>query len=131
MRTNRTRGRARALAGVAALGLLMVLAYACSDNGTGPNGGGDTFGNTTSIDMVNELFDPSVDTVAVGATVTWTNKDDDDSHTVTANDGSFDSGQIAPGGTFQRTFNAIGSYPYYCRNHGSPNAGMHGVIIVK
>src|SRR5690242_8444940 len=41
-------------------------------------------------------FEPSDVTVAAGETVEWKNEDIF-SHTVTANDGSFDSGPIAPG----------------------------------
>ncbi len=128
----------RAVGGFAMLALIGMLAYACGgsgystgpDNGNGNGNGNGTSGNTTSIDMVGTAFTPATDTVAVGATVTWTNQSNF-AHTVSANDGSFDSGQLTNGQTFQHTYDAIGSYPYYCKNHGSPTTGMRGVIIVK
>ena len=54
--------------------------------------------------------------VLVGDTVVWRNGDGTN-HTVTANDGLFDSGYIAPGGTFAHTFTKAGVYPYHCTIH--------------
>jgi plastocyanin len=47
-------------------------------------------------------------------------------HTVTADDGSFDSGPIAQGETFSQVFNAAGSVGYHCEIHPQ----MTGTIIV-
>ena len=47
-------------------------------------------------------------------------------HTVTANDASFDSGYISPGGTFARTFAKVGVYPYHCTIHKF----MKGEVVV-
>ena len=47
-------------------------------------------------------FSPATITVAAGATVTWTNQDAA-SHTVTADDGSFDSKAIGNGASFSQT----------------------------
>ncbi len=38
-------------------------------------------------------------------------------HTVSATDGSWDSGDLAPGGSFERRFEAQGTYPYVCLYH--------------
>ena len=122
--------RTRALAGAAGLALLASLALACdSGYGTGP-GGGDGGGHTMAIDGAGTRFSPANDTVAVGATVTWTIRSGAP-HTVTATDGSFDSGSRNNGQTFQHTFDAAGTYRYYCRFHGSPQGGMRGVIVVQ
>jgi hypothetical protein len=52
-------------------------------------------------------------------------------HTVTADDGSFDSGEMGQGDTYSRTFQQPGSYPYYCTFHGAPGGeGMSGTVIV-
>jgi predicted lipoprotein with Yx(FWY)xxD motif/plastocyanin len=64
-------------------------------------------------------------TVSVGTTVIWTNEDDA-AHTVTANDGSFDSGDIAKGETFSFKFEKAGTFDYTCTIH--PN--MKGQVIV-
>jgi plastocyanin len=59
--------------------------------------------------------------VAVGTTVTWTNQDST-AHTVTANDGSFDSGPIQPGKSFSHTFSTAGTVAYHCKIHPSMTA---------
>lgn len=61
-------------------------------------------------------YDPSTLGVAVGDTVVWTNTGEIE-HTVTADDGSFDSGNIAPGGTFEYTFTEEGDFAYHCEPH--------------
>jgi len=79
--------------------------------------------NTTSV-----YFSPPTITVVIGVnnTVIWTN-DDSAEHTVTATDGSFNSGSIEPGQTFAYTFTAPGTYTYYCTIH----PWMRGTVIVK
>jgi plastocyanin len=71
-------------------------------------------------------FDPTSITVAVGSTVSWTN-DGLSVHTVTADDGSFDSKAIAPGTTFEMTFDTPGTYAYHCVPHPS----MTATVIVE
>jgi plastocyanin len=62
----------------------------------------------------------------VGTTVEWANNDALP-HTVTANDRSYDSGNIAPGRTYRHTFTKAGSYAYFCVLHPF----MKGVIVVR
>lgn len=71
-------------------------------------------------------FDPATLTVAVGTTVTWTNEGPSD-HTVTADDGAFDSGTIAQGGTFDQTLDAPGTFAYHCTIHPD----MKGTVTVQ
>src|SRR5881397_3573545 len=72
------------------------------------------------------FFSPANLTVKVGKTVTWVNKDTV-THTVTSDGSSlFDSGFMPTGATFQFTFTAAGTYPYYCTVHPS----MKGAIVV-
>ncbi len=68
------------------------------------------------VDVVNRLFVPADVTVALGSTVTWDNIDDR-AHTVTATDGSFDSGIFDVGASYSRAFDAAGVYAYLCTLH--------------
>ena len=77
-----------------------------------------------TVDMVGLTFTPKVVHVNPGATVLWTNSSPL-AHTVTADDGSFDSGNVDSGETFSTVFDAPGTYQYYCAPHGS--AGLHGM----
>jgi plastocyanin len=63
-----------------------------------------------------KFFSPQREVVLVGDTVTWRNLDSS-SHTATARDGSFDSGNLVPGATFSQTFSAAGNHVYVCRIH--------------
>lgn len=65
-------------------------------------------------------------TVKAGATVTWTNKDPM-AHTVTADDGSFDSGTMKTDATYSHTFTKAGTFSYYC----SPHPFMKATVIVQ
>jgi plastocyanin len=64
--------------------------------------------------------------IAVGTTVTWTN-DDPVAHTVTADDGSFNSGLLNNGQTWSHTFDEPGEFPFYCM----PHPFMKGVVVVR
>jgi plastocyanin len=37
---------------------------------------------------------------------------------------------FGPGATYSEVFTTPGEYPYYCTLHGTPTAGMTGVIVV-
>jgi plastocyanin len=87
-------------------------------------------GSEVAVSIVSGAFRDKQISVPVGTTVVWTNTASG-SHTVTADDGSFSSGTLGPGGTFSFTFTAAGTFPYYCGFHGGPNgAGMSGVVTV-
>jgi len=68
-------------------------------------------------------FDPSQVTVQAGDTVEWKNEDIF-SHTITADDGSFDSGLIAPGHSWQITFKSAQTVAYHCRPHPNMTASV-------
>ena len=70
-------------------------------------------------------FAPEVLDVEPGTEVTWTNEDPAD-HTVTAEDGSFDSGAFGQGKTFSVTFDHSGRVAYFCAIHPT----MKGTITV-
>ncbi len=89
-----------------------------------------TMSEQAAVKLVNFEFAPRELTVKVGTTVVWTSEDNP-THTVTADDGSFDSGTMRKGDTFSHTFTQAGEYPYYCAFHGAPGGvGMSGVVIV-
>jgi plastocyanin len=93
--------------------------------------GGQAAGQTVQVDLNNSALAPKTLTVAPGTTVVWTNSDSV-AHTVTADDGSFDSGNLAQGATFKFTFSKAGTFAYYCKYHGGKGGvGMAGQIIVK
>lgn len=69
--------------------------------------------------------------VPQGATVTWFNTGEAP-HSVTADDGSFDTGLLDNGGQSTLTFDTPGTHPYYCILHGAPGGeGMAGTITVQ
>ncbi len=78
-----------------------------------------------AVNIVDFAFDPAAVEVPVGATVTWTNGGGAP-HTVTADDGAFDSGRMRPGETFSQTFDAAGSVAYHCDIHPQ----MTGTVTV-
>lgn len=89
---------------------------------------------TATVAIVNFAFEPEDFCVVEGKTVTWTNEGSE-VHTVTAVDGTFDSGDIAPGETFESAFNATGTVEYHCRYHSTvgddgSRSGMVGVLRV-
>jgi plastocyanin len=82
-----------------------------------------------ATDVKSLGYSPATITVVVGVnnTVVWTNNDSV-FHTVTATDGSFNSGTIFSGQTWSHTFTQPGTYNYYfCQYH----PWMKGTVIVK
>jgi plastocyanin/uncharacterized membrane protein len=71
-------------------------------------------------------FEPPQLRLAAGDSVEWKNEDIF-THTVSANDGGFDSGPIAPGGSWRTTIKKAGSIAYHCEPH--PN--MSAELIVQ
>jgi len=68
-----------------------------------------------SVSIKNFSFTPNSLTVKVGTKVTWTNHDSV-THTVTANQGAFNS-PVLPGSSFSFTFTKAGTYAYHCMIH--------------
>jgi len=68
---------------------------------------------------------PATVRLAMGQRVTFTNTSDA-AHTVTADNGAFDSGNIAQGAFWTFTETKAGTFTYMCAYH--PN--MHGTIVV-
>ena len=104
---------------------------ATAGGGGSSSGGGSTSSSTApsssaSVSMAGRSFSPSTVTIAAGGAVTFRN-DDDRAHTVTANDGAFNSGTISEGGSWKRTFKTAGTFAYLCAIHPE----MTGKVVVK
>lgn len=83
-----------------------------------------------SVALIDFAFDQPTLTIKVGTTVSWINRDPAP-HTITFDDGSFDSGTLAQGQTASFTFDKAGEFAYYCLFHGGPGGvGMAAKVIV-
>jgi len=108
---------------VASMFLLFSLVFlSCSKSSNNTNS--NTSPNT--VTMAGMAFSPGTITVSAGTTITWKNNDNM-AHTVTADDNSFDSGNIGAGGSYSRTFSVAGTFNYHCTIH----AGMNGKVVVQ
>jgi plastocyanin len=72
-------------------------------------------------------FSVNVLTIPVGTTVTWTNNDEGQMHTVTDVNEAFDSGFLATGDSFSYTFDQAGEFEYYCL----PHPWMRAKVVVE
>ena len=125
----------RRVVGTAAIVLVAALAFGGCGSSTTTAGppttpsASETPGSTSvpaatvTVTIDNFAFSPATLDVAAGTTVTWTNKQDV-THTVTADDGSFDSGNIASGDTFSHTFDSAGTIAYHCAIHPTMKASI-------
>lgn len=106
----RDRGRPR-LARAARAGIVGVALVV----GAVPFASMSAAGNQTIV-IVDSAYRPPDVTVTVGD-VFWY-QSGQLTHTVTADDGSFDSGELAPGKTFSHFFDRTGVFTYHCTIHG-------------
>jgi plastocyanin len=109
---------AAALAAAFALPFAAHRAIADSTPGSSPT--------DTNVSIDGYAFKAPKVTIAAGTAVVWKNADDDP-HTVTADDGSFDSKGLAQGDTYRHVFAKAGTYPYHCSAHPY----MKGVVVVE
>jgi plastocyanin len=100
------------------------------------------WGRTAMVTIKNVEFGSGDHTVYVfpGDSVKWTHRDGDTPHTVSANDGSFDSSPntagscstpflddcMREGETFEHAFPSVGTFSYRCKQHAS----MTGTVNV-
>ena len=81
---------------------------------------------THTVVMEGVAFVPQTLTVKQGDTVVWVNKDPFP-HTATAQDHSFDSGEMGSEKTWKYTVKKKGKVPYLCTLHPT----MKGTLIVE
>jgi plastocyanin len=82
--------------------------------------------DTVVAEIRDFMFRPARLTVPPGTTIVWTNGGQV-IHTVTAEDGSFDSGAIESGERRGVLFSHPGSFPYHC----TPHPFMRGEVVVR
>src|SRR5438105_2790335 len=84
------------------------------------------------VNIGDDYFEPFAPMILPGDSILWTNKGTT-AHTVTADDGSFDSGSLSPGATYSHTFSQVGIVNYYCKIHSNSRAlggnAMNAVIL--
>lgn len=107
------------LIGVTALALFVVVSIVMAMMPTASAAGHD-------VAIASFAFSPNSITIAPGDTVTWTNGDGT-THTVTGNNGSWGSGNLANTQTYTHQFNETGDFTYHCSIHSS----MTGVVHVS
>jgi plastocyanin/mono/diheme cytochrome c family protein len=78
------------------------------------------------VSISNFAYAPSTLKAKVGDTVEWKNEDAA-VHTATADDRSFDSGDVQPDGTQRIVVKKKGQFPYTCRHHPA----MKGTLVVE
>jgi plastocyanin len=113
-------GLAAAVVAVAAL----LFANGSGSSGSHPSSAVSKASNV-AIKIQNFAYSPATLTVRAGTTLSITNRDMT-AHTLTANDGAFDSGTIQPGQTVRVTVHKAGTFPYHCEFH----AFMSGTLKV-
>ncbi len=82
--------------------------------------------SSAEVKIDNFSFGPATLIVAVGTTVTWTNRDDIP-HTVVSDDKVFKSKVLDTDEKFSFTFTKPGTYPYFCSVHPK----MTGKVVVQ
>ena len=115
------------IAGLAAVVMVaVVLLLAGSPNVTANTQQAGSAATEVKID--NFSFGPATIRVAVGTTVTWTNRDDIP-HTVVSTDDprAFKSQVLDTEEKFSYTFAKAGTYPYFCSVHPK----MVGTVVVQ
>jgi len=109
--------------------VLALVALAACNSSTSPGSSG---GRSTAITVGNDFYSLVPDTVASGATVTWTWATPSNGHTVNWDSGPAalpaNSGAPQTSGTYTATLTTAGTYHYHCAVHGS---AMSGVIVVQ
>lgn len=81
---------------------------------------------TRTVEIQGFRFKPANITIKRGTRVRWINRDSA-AHTVTANNGAFNSGLLRKGETFSRTFRTVGKRAYHC----NPHPYMRGSVVVQ
>ena len=113
--------------GVVCLGLAGILAgHSVSRAGAAAPAAIQAKAQAVEVKIDNFSFSPQELTVAAGTKVSWVNRDDIP-HTVTSTTDKFKSKALDADDQFSFTFDAPGTYEYFCSIHPK----MTGKVIVK
>ncbi len=104
--------------------LAAILALVGCGGDDGPSEPSDGGGDAT-VQVQNNVFNPSTVTVPINGTVTWQWNSGGVAHNVTFSDVASDD---QTSGSFERTFSTTGSYNYVCTLHEAQ--GMVGTVNV-
>lgn len=92
-----------------------------------------TLAAEAEVSIRDFAFQPMEVRIKVGQTVRWVNNGEFTHTSTSGNPGDVDAGSvwdsldIPPGESFPHTFNEIGEFPFFCRNHNT----MRGTVIVQ
>jgi plastocyanin len=111
-----------------ALGIAMVLALV----GYGPGSAllhprSTNAQSATAVETGDDYYSPTLLTIKVGDTVTWTNVGGT-AHTITSQDGSWGTDDLEPDSTYSFTFSQAGTYQYRCLLHADH---APGTVVVQ
>jgi plastocyanin len=79
------------------------------------------------VRIAGSAFAPANVTAKAGQRVTWAHQDPGATHTVTADQGQFRSGELSQGDEFAHVFPTAGSFAYHCDVHPD----MRGTVQVS
>lgn len=109
-----------------AIGGSAVVLACFSERGSAPtvNAAAECRVPVSTIDSLHYLvairsfgFHPDSIKVPPGATVTWVNCEDVDTHTTTSDSAVWNSPLLSPGDRYSHTFPTAGAFPYHCTPH--------------
>jgi plastocyanin len=108
------------------LGTSAALLAACGGQGSAAGSsqsvpsqsGASSQSTAVVVKASNFAFQPQSLTVKVGTTVSFQNADSAP-HTLTANSGAFDTGQVGSGQSSSFTVSSAGTFPFHCKLHPS------------
>lgn len=113
-----------------AVALLMMIPGVAAAGGGGDISLCPGFATGTTVSMLDSCFSGTAHFAPTGTALSI-NNDGLMPHTFTAVDGSFDSGQVQPGETFELTIDEPGVFEVFCTLHGTADGqGMTGVLVV-
>ena len=103
--------------------------YGGGDSGQyGDQGNGQYGASSPTVTLRGTAFNPAQLTVKAGQDVVWSWNDGGVAHTVTADDGTFDSGRMTSG-TYRHVFDHPGEFHYHCQIH--PQQMMGTVVVTQ
>ena len=119
---------------VIAVTLLICAAGFCAllfgDSALGSRLGPQQQSPNKAVTITNFQFSPKIVTVKAGSEITWEVKEG--THTITSDNGAFESQALSAGQKFSYKFTKPGTYRYYCSFHGSKGGhDMAGTVNVR